>query len=80
MNVTFYDIVVNGLNNPDCAFFVGQTFGYVLATRLVVMVGVIYFGFKLLDKIVFTWIPGSYNNWKAKHELNKVMDHLDKTL
>lgn len=59
---TLVDTIATGMNNPDCSFFVGQMIGTLSAGSLIVRVAIIYFGFKVLDKIVFTGIPYLYKN------------------
>lgn len=45
------DIITTGLNNPDCAFFVGQTFGISQAFGMVVFIAVFGTVYKLIDKL-----------------------------
>lgn len=55
--MTLAETIITGMNNPECAFFVGQSLGYASSGTLIVRVGLIYFGFKILDKFVFERIP-----------------------
>jgi hypothetical protein len=64
MNITLADTIVKGMNNPDCAFFVGQSLGYTTAGSLIFKVGLIYIALKALDKIIFTLIPKLYKKWR----------------
>jgi len=41
-----------GLNNPDCAFFVGSFTGSFLSFKYLIIVILLYFGFKLLDAFI----------------------------
>jgi len=62
------ETILNGLNNPECAFYVGQTIGYSSAGQLMLKIGLIYFGFKFLDKFVFEKIPIWYKKINAQKE------------
>lgn len=64
-NLTLVDTIVKGVNNPECAFFVGQTLGQLTTVYLITKIALIYFGLKLLDKIVFTGIPLLYKKIKS---------------
>ena len=52
MNVTIADTIRTGLNNPDCAFYVGQWFGMWLALKFFIFFAVAYYLFRLLDKVM----------------------------
>lgn len=67
-NITFVDTLVKGFNNPDCAFYVGQMAGQFSTWFLISRIAMIYFAFKLLDKIVFTGIPHLFKKLKEKKE------------
>ena len=58
------ETITTGMNNPECAFFVGQTLGNVTAGMLIVKITLIYFGVKLLDKIIFKGVPQLYKKLK----------------
>lgn len=44
--------IAAGLNNPECAFFVGNTLGSLLIYMWVILVILSYFVFKMLYKLV----------------------------
>ncbi len=58
--------ILTGMNNPDCAFYVGQSLGYASAGTLIVRVTAVYFGVKLIDKILFTGIPNLYKKFRKQ--------------
>lgn len=64
--MSLVDTMKTGLNNPDCAFYVGQSVGMATTGSIIVKVTVIYFGVKLIDKILFTGIPTIYKKFKAR--------------
>jgi len=47
------ETIAAGLNNPDCAFFVGNFMGNFLAMRWLFFLAVCYFMFKIIDKLAF---------------------------
>ena len=53
-----------GINNPDCSFFVGQSLGQATAASLIVKVTLVYFGVKVVDKIIFQGIPKLFRRAK----------------
>ena len=55
-----------GLNNPECAFFVGSFMGNMSTGRTIVFLGLIYFGFKFIDKFIFSQIPKLWKWMKKK--------------
>ena len=59
MSIT--DVIMTGMNNPDCAFYVGAFAGNITTGGLIFRIALIYFGMKLIDKIVFLGIPKLYN-------------------
>lgn len=58
MNLTnFTENIVKGINNPDCAFFVGTTTGTFFTSALIIKIilasALIWFGFRILaEKII----------------------------
>lgn len=60
----FNEILTKGMNNPDCSFYVGQTFGQISTIGLLARVMLVYFGIKLLDKMVFKGLPMLYKKLK----------------
>lgn len=60
------DTIDAGLNNPECAFFVGQTFGQATTGAIILKVTAIYFGIKIIDKIIFSGIPKIYKKLRGK--------------
>ena len=64
------ETIRTGMNNPECAFFVGQTLGVAQSGNLILKVALVYFGFRLLDRIVFTEIPKIYKKMKEKNGQN----------
>lgn len=60
------ETISTGINNPECAFFVGQSLGYASAGTLMFRIALVYFGFKLLEKIAFVGIPLAYKKIKQK--------------
>lgn len=59
------ETINNGLNNPECAFFVGQYLGQASTGKLVLYMSIIYFGIKLIDKIIFEGLPSICKKWRA---------------
>ena len=51
VNETISTILVNGMNNPDCSFFVGATFGQWLAIKYIMILVLLYFILKIIDKL-----------------------------
>jgi hypothetical protein len=58
--MTLADIIKNGLNNPECSFFVGSWVGQISIIKVVIVLGVLHLLFKGLDKLAFdpfwTWL------------------------
>ena len=44
-------ILMNGLNNPDCAFYTGQMFGQIIAFRTIFIILMIYLLLKIIEGI-----------------------------
>lgn len=57
---SFVNNTMAGMNNPECAFWVGQSVGNMAVGYLIIRIAFIYFGLKLLDKLVFIGIPKFY--------------------
>ena len=51
------ETITAGMNNPDCAFYVGMVTGQASAGQFIFKIALVYFGFKLLDKLFFQGIP-----------------------
>ena len=49
--MTLVDTINMGLNNPDCAFFVGNYMGQLFTIHSMLILLSIYLGFKFLDKL-----------------------------
>lgn len=64
--MSLVETISKGLNNPDCAFYVGQSLGYGQAGSLIFRVALIYFGLRLVDKLVFVGIPRLYRKYKKE--------------
>jgi len=66
--MTLAENLVNGMNNPDCAFYVGATIGQYLVLRILSALVLAYFLIRILDKLVFTpllnWISKKINGGK----------------
>lgn len=48
----FVDILLNSMNNPDCSFWIGMTFGQMLAVRLVIILLIAFVIIKVIDKLI----------------------------
>lgn len=53
MNTTIADIIQTGMNNPDCAFFVGQFFGQFLGIKIFFYLVIFGIFFRMADKMAF---------------------------
>ena len=49
--MTLSETISKGLNNPECAFFVGQFMGQATIVKTIFMITLIYFIIKATDKI-----------------------------
>lgn len=49
------DIIQAGMNNPDCSFFVGQMVGQSLTIKSLLLIALIGFLYKAIDKLA--WSP-----------------------
>ena len=53
MNDTFSAIILRGLNNPDCSFYVGQMMGQYTTFKITVIFILIYFGLRAFENLAF---------------------------
>lgn len=51
MNETLSSILLKGLNNPDCSFYVGNMFGQYTTFKIAFMIVIFYFFVKLIDRL-----------------------------
>ena len=60
--MTLAETITAGVNNPECAFFVGHWMGEFMTTRLVFFLLLILFVAKLFEQMLFLptieWIKG----------------------
>lgn len=63
----FINNTMAGIDNPECAFFVGNMVGTASIGFIAFRLALIYYGIKLLDKLIFKGIPRFYD-W-AKFEI-----------
>jgi len=68
----FINNTIAGLNNPDCAFYVGAMAGQMGIAYLIIRVMIIYFGIKLLEKLTFVGIPKFYKWLKVEMEIRRL--------
>jgi len=70
----FINNTMAGINNPECAFFVGNTVGAMSIAYVFYRVILIYYAIKLLDKLIFKGIPmfiNFVNNRKKKRSVRR---------
>ena len=60
--MTLGEIITTGLNNPECAFFVGQTFGTFLVFKIAIGLAIINWIYKAMDVLAFE----PFINWIKK--------------
>ena len=65
------EIITTGMNNPDCAFFVGSFYGQVMTMKGIITLMGLLLIFKILDKLVIEpcleWIKkGGKKRFKKK--------------
>jgi len=53
--MTLTEIIQKGMNNPECAFYVGSFFGNLMAFKWLVTILAIGFIYKAIDKLA--WSP-----------------------
>ena len=68
---SFINNTMAGINNPECAFFVGNMAGSIGLGYLMFRIALIYYGFKILDKLTFIGIPKLYNWVKLEIKYRK---------
>jgi hypothetical protein len=60
----FTTIITNGMNDPNCSFYVGLMSGQLMTVRYIFYLALIYFVFKFIDKIAFdpliAWIKKKF--------------------
>ena len=70
------DTINNGLNNPDCAFFVGTFFGQAITIKLILVGIAMYFIFKVVDTFAFEptmkWIKQEVGKFVHKKPNKKI--------
>ncbi len=49
--MTLSEIIIAGMNNPDCSFFTGAFVGQWLAVKYLIIIWLIYVVFKFIDKL-----------------------------
>ena len=64
----FINTTITGINNPDCAFFVGSMMGQMTLSYVAIRIAFIYVAFRLLDKFLFVGVPLT---WKWVKENKK---------
>lgn len=52
--MVFEEIINQGINNPECSFFVGTFIGQTLSLRIMLFLSMIYLLIKAIDKLAFT--------------------------
>ena len=64
------EIIKAGLNDPNCAFFVGNFLGMAIALRWIVVLVFIYWIFSAANKLAFEpfigWVKNKIYNKKLK--------------
>lgn len=60
-NVTLADTITAGLNNPECAFYVGNMMGTATIGFIAFRLALVYYGIKMLDKLIFKGVPKFYD-------------------
>jgi len=60
-NETLGTILIKGINNPDCSFFVGTWLGAFMTFRLIVIIIIGFFIFKLIDQLIINPILNVLN-------------------
>ena len=56
------ETIMNGLNNPECAFYVGSFLGGLLAVKWVIVALIFIYVSKVIDKLAFE----PFLNWIKK--------------
>lgn len=58
---TIGDTLIKAINNPDCSIFVGGFMGAYMTFRIIVLVVLAFFIFKLIDSLIINPILGLLN-------------------
>jgi len=53
MNIVLTETIQTGLNNPECAFFVGKMAGEAMIFNLMAALAIFGFLYKAVDKLAF---------------------------
>jgi len=69
---TFINATLAGLNNPECAFYVGAMAGQFGLSYLIIRVAFIYFGLRILEKLILVGIPKFYEWAKLETRLRRI--------
>lgn len=71
MNITpFINTFETGINNPDCSFFVGTTYGQIISMKSVMIMLGLYIILKAIDKLAIEPVFSTLGA-KIKRLLNK---------
>lgn len=66
--MTLAEIITTGMNNPECAFFVGSFFGSAFIIKIALIVSAIGFLYKAADNFIveplFTYIKRKWRERK----------------
>jgi len=72
VNETLATTLIKGINNPDCSFFVGSWLGAFFTFRIIVIVIIAFFIFKVIDSLIINPILSYLNQLiKSKFEVVK---------
>lgn len=70
MNETIADTILKGMNNPDCAFYVGKWLGGYESIRIVIVILILLLIYKAIDKLAFepmlNWITNKFRGKNGK--------------
>jgi hypothetical protein len=61
--MTLIETIEIGMNTPECSFFVGHFTGAMFSLRLLVTLSILFFVFKLVDKLAFEPMIEKIKNW-----------------
>lgn len=61
-NLTLADTLIIGMNNPDCAFYVGAVTASFLVLKIIFSLVLAYLALRILEKLIFTPLL----NWIAR--------------
>ena len=64
----FINTTIAGLNNPECAFYVGAMAGQAGLAYLIMKVAFIYYGLRFLEVLLLKGVPKFYEwaKWEIK--------------